>query len=555
MILPGLLTLLAATAPARDFNEERMLLDRRLETLRRILPDGPSPLADVAHVRQLAEAAKLLRVEVSAHPPVEAGARGDVVVDVLGFGRFVEVDRFFRSAALSHRLVDVESLTLTATPEDVIKLTAVVRVPFRPLRAPLPPPPDSSRARPTGVARPVVEAYYRDQALALAKSETIAALRRARRNPRLFLSELAAITRDRPVGLNFASVGEEFVVRGLGVGEGSMRALESRFEKGFFRVAEFLMARQGACHRFEVKGRVPVAGTDAELPLPAEDPFEQDDAPCRVDRDALRPVFIKAPSTKTPGQGLLTLRLRDVDYPDLFLVIHLLTGQGFLVDGDVTGRVSLDFNKVTATELLTALEKSGLDIQDTGPVRRVSLTKLLPARAAPAGGQPTASFALKRTEVREILAVMTDMDPALAALGPPGFLGRVSLWAKDVAVSDLRTTLLEAAGLTERFEEGRRMLSRTPGSDEVSQPVAGSAAERRLVLGPQELAVMEFELAGVASAGETWLAFAYSPTGVLGAYKPGDALADGILRSVDSTDAVLETDEGPIRLTVPPLPK
>jgi hypothetical protein len=59
----------------------------------------------------------------------------------------------------------------------------------------------------------------------------------------------------------------------------------------------------------------------------------------------------------------------------------------------------------------------------------------------------------------------------------------------------------------------------------------------------------------VASAGNTWFAVAYSPTGVLDAYKPGDALADGIVKSVDSTDAVLETDEGPIRLTVPPLPK
>ena len=556
MILPGLLALVAATAPARDFNEERMLLDRRLETLRRILPDGPSPLADVAHVRQLAEGAKLLRVEVTARPPVEAGARGDVAMDVLAFGRFAEVDRFFRSVALSHRLLDVESLTLTATPEDVIKLAAVVRAPFRPLRAPLPAPPDTGRPRPTGVARPVLEAYYRDQATALAKSETIASLRRTRRNPRLFLSELAAIARDRPVILSFASAGEDFVVRGLGVGEGSMRALESRFEKGFFRVTEFLMARQGACHRFEVKGRAPVVGADAELPLPAEDPFEQDDSPCRVDRDALRPVFIKSPSTKTPGQGPLTLRLRDVDYADVFRVIHLVTGQGFLVDGDVTGRVSLDFNKVTATELLTALEKSGgLDIQDSGPVRRVSLGRLPTARTAPSGGQPTASFALKRTEVREILAVMTDMDPALATLGPPGFLGRVSLWAKDVAVTDLRTTLLEAAALTEKFEEGRRVLSRISGPDEVPQPVAGSATERRLVLGPPELAAMEFELAGVASAGDSWLAFAYSPTGVLDAYKPGDALADAIVKSVDSTDAVLETDEGPIRLTVPPLPK
>jgi len=124
-----------------------------------------------------------------------------------------------------------------------------------------------------------------------------------------------------------------------------------------------------------------------------------------------------------------------------------------------------------------------------------------------------------------------------------------------VPVTDLRTSLLEAAGLVERIEEGRRLISRTAGSEEVLQPVAGSATERKLVMGPQELAVMEFELAGVASSGESWIAFAYSPTGALDAYKAGDSLADAVVKSVDSTDAVLETDEGPVRLTVPPLPR
>ncbi|HEX9202929.1 MAG TPA: hypothetical protein VF964_03120, partial [Vicinamibacteria bacterium] len=359
-MLLAVLALLAAQ-PARPFNEERLLLDRRLETLRRILPDGPTPTADQALVRELAEGAKLGRVSLLVRPPAEAGARGDVIVDVAAFGRFADVDRFFRRVALSARLIDVESLTLSATTEDVIKMAAVLRLPFRPAKAPLPAPPEV-RTRPTGVPRPALDAYYRDQALALAKSDTVVQLRRARRNPRLFLSELAAITRDRPVVLNFASLGEEFLVRGLAVGEGPLRVLQSRFERGFFRVAEFLMARQGACHRFEVRGRSPVAGTDAELPLPAEDPFDQDDAPCRADRDPARAVVVKAPSQKAPGKGPLTVRLREVDFADVFRVLHLLTAQGFLVDGDVTGRVSTDLSRLTLEEALIAIEKSGVDV-------------------------------------------------------------------------------------------------------------------------------------------------------------------------------------------------
>ena len=79
----------AAPAP---FAEERLLLDRRLETLRRILPDGPTASADVLVVRDLAEAARLARVEIQPRPPVESGARGEVVLDLTALGGY-EADR------------------------------------------------------------------------------------------------------------------------------------------------------------------------------------------------------------------------------------------------------------------------------------------------------------------------------------------------------------------------------------------------------------------------------------------------------------------------------
>ena len=553
-MLLALLALLAAV-PARPFYEERQLLDRRLETLRRILPDGPNPAADTALVKDLAEGAHLTVIEVKARPPLEAGLRGDVILDLAAQGRFADVERFFRQVALSPRLVDAESLTLTATPEDVLRVTAMLRVPYRPLKAPLPPPPEGLRSRLAGVPRPVADAYLRDQALALAKSEAIAALRRSRRNPRLFLSELAAVVRDRPVVLGYASLADEFLVRGLAVGEAQVRALESRLERGFFRISEFLMAKQGACHRFEVRGRSPVVGVEAELPLPTEDPFEQDDSPCRVDRDQGRTLVIKGPGTKGPPKGALSLRLRDVDFPDVFQVLHLVSGQAFVVDGDVSGRVSLDFTRVTLEEALAALEKAGIDASDAAPVRRVAQARAPARTPAAAGGTPRATFALKRAEVRDLLAVMTDMDPSLAALGPQGFLGRVSLWAKDLPVGDVRTAVLDAAGLSERTEEGRRILERGPGADDPVFPVAGAPPERRLVLRPQDLSVLEFELSGLAAAGDDWVALTYSPTGALNAYRAGDRLADGVIRSVDSTDLVIDTDDGPVRLAIAPLSK
>src|SRR5262245_24635564 len=198
MVLPLSLVLLAALGP-RSFPEERLLLDRRLETLRRILPDGANPAQDAAVVRELAESSHLAELNVTPRAPLETPSRGTVAVDVTAVASFADVDRFFRQVALSPRLIDVESLALTPTRGDRVRMAGVVRLPYRPLKAPLPPPPDGLRGALVGAAKPQAEAYLRDQSLAVDKSETIAELRRAKRNPRLFLSELAAVVRDRPV--------------------------------------------------------------------------------------------------------------------------------------------------------------------------------------------------------------------------------------------------------------------------------------------------------------------------------------------------------------------
>jgi hypothetical protein len=553
-VLSVLVGLLLVVPAGRPFSEERLLLDRRLETLRRILPDGSSASADIPHLRRLAEAAQLGRVEIEADSTAASGTRGESTYELTALGGYDEIDRFFREAALSHRLIDVESVTLASAPERVIQLSSTVRLPFWPPAARLPAPPESRR-RLSGVPRPTLEAYHRDQALALAKSQVIESWRRARRNPSLFLSELSAIVHERAVMLGYASLGESFTVRGLAVGEGTVQGLESRFERGFFRISDFLMAKQGACHRFEVHGTSPVAGPDVELPVPLDDPFVQDETPCRVDRDPAGRIVVAGPTptAKKPGNGPLTLRLRGVDFADVFQALSLVSGTGFVVDSDVTGRVGVDATRMTLDETLALLRrKARVAIEDSGRVRRVSRVGPGPRTHEPAGGD-SVSFSLKRADVRELLAVMTDIDPGLATLGPPGFLGRLSVWASGVPLLDLRAVVLDAVGLVEHIEEDRRVLERVTGSGQPPVPVAGSATERRLRLRPEDIAVLEFEVAGVASNGAGWLAFAYSPTGQLHAYRPGDRLFDAIVRSIESTDVVLETSEGPLRLALPPL--
>jgi hypothetical protein len=555
-VLSVLLGLLLIAPADRPFAEERLLLDRRLETLRRILPDGPFPIADTRHLRSLAEGAHLSAVEIRARSPETSGTRGEIAYDLKALGGYGEIDRFFGQVALSHRLIDVESLTLNSTPESVVQLATTLRLPFWPSTAPLPRPPEDARGRPKGVPRPTLDAFRADQARTLAKTQAIASWRRARRNPRLFLSELAAVVRDRPVVLGYASVHETFTVRGLSIGESTIRGLQSRFEQGFFRVSEFLMAKQGACHRFEVHGTSPVVGPEAELPLALNDPFVQDTIPCRVERDPPERLVVTGPrrTAKKPGDGPFTLRLRDVDFADVFRALSLISGQGFVVDADVLGRVDLEVTRVTLEEALELISrKTKVKIAEPGPVRRVSLTPPAPApTASGGGGDATVSFALKRAEVRELLALMTEIDPDLATLGPPGPLGRLSVWASGVALGELRRQVLAAVGLSERVEEGRRILERPTGSGGEPVPIAGGPEERRLTLGPEEVAVLEFDLTGVASGGAGWLAFAYSPSGQLHSYRVGDPLADALVRAIQSTDVLLETSEGPLRMGLSP---
>jgi hypothetical protein len=226
--------------------------------------------------------------------------------------------------------------------------------------------------------------------------------------------------------------------------------------------------------------------------------------------------------------------------------------QSYVVGEGALGRVSLEVTRATLEETLAAIRKAtGFEITEAGPLRVVSNGKVAPRRDAPAG--PPASFALKRADVRDLLAGMAEVDPSLAALGPPGFLGKVSVWTRDAPLFAVRAAVLDAAALTERIEEDRRVVERRTGASEAPVPVARSGPEPRLALRREELTVLEFQLAGVASAGEAFVAFAYSPTGRLYAYRAGDRLADGVVRAVESTDVSLETEEGPLRIALPPL--
>jgi hypothetical protein len=162
------------------------------------------------------------------------------------------------------------------------------------------------------------------------------------------------------------------------------------------------------------------------------------------------------------------------------------------------------------------------------------------------------SLTLKRAPVRDVLGIVAQAEPSLGASATPGTLGYVSVWARAVDVRALRARVLQSAGLVETVaEEGRRTVVRTTAPNEPAMPILPAASPRRLLLHAGDLSPDDFELAAVAGDSGSWRAFAYSPAGSLHRYIAGDRLTDTVVRSIEPTAAILETDDGPIWSRLP----
>jgi hypothetical protein len=110
--------------------------------------------------------------------------------------------------------------------------------------------------------------------------------------------------------------------------------------------------------------------------------------------------------------------------------------------------------------------------------------------------------------------------------------------------------VLTALRLSESREDGVRVLRRVEsgGTGETSPIVAPSGA--RPVLRAHDLAVEEMGLVGIGRSGGDTVAFVYSPLGEIVALRNGEALSDGTVGALDTSGLVLDTSEGPVRISL-----
>ena len=539
-------------APGRPFGEERQLLDRHLAQLSRALPDAPTPNEDAALLKQLATEAGLRNVEIGPPTITETGGLGQSRRNLLATATYPDADRFFRALQGSPRLVDVESVVLRAADFGV-RIEARLRLHHRAARAAATASldPAHARNRTRGASKEEAARFARDEQIALDKTIVLDDLRRGQTSPRLFLAETGSVFRDAAAALTFGSLDGDtgrFNLRGVVAGMGAADALERRLEGGFFRLREFSRARKEGCFEFEVVGESYRAGPEAALPLPVDEPFRPTEPFCRQDRD---PVALGVPGTtlRASGseQGGLTLRAVDTDLADVAAMIEALTHEAFVVAEDVRGRVNVDFAGASIDDAIKTLP---VHAERVGAVRLLrsatgSTLKAPEAEDTPPGGR--FSLRAKRPRGEDVLAALAEAEPSYAALGPSG-LSKLSVFARDAPINDVRRAALAALQLDETREENARVLRFHERAGEVG-PIAATTVAR-IIFRARDLTVEEMALAGIGRSADELVAFVYAPLGEIVALRLGDTLADGIIAGLDASGIQIDTAEGPVRISL-----
>ena len=115
-------------------------------------------------------------------------------------------------------------------------------------------------------------------------------------------------------------------------------------------------------------------------------------------------------------------------------------------------------------------------------------------------------------------------------------------------MSDVRRAALCALQLEETREETARVLKRPDRAGELGPIVAGPNGH--VVFRARDLAVEDLALAGIGRSTDELMAFVYSPLGEIVALRLGDTLADGVIAGLDSNGVMIDTSEGPVRISL-----
>jgi tetratricopeptide (TPR) repeat protein len=251
----------------------------------------------------------------------------------------------------------------------------------------------------------------------------------------------------------------------------------------------------------------------------------------------------------------VTLRLRGVPVGHAVAAVFKLTGQAYVLGGDVAARCDVELLDVPSHELERSLERAGFWLSARGPVRRVAAAaEPAPIRFSNAGDP--IPFQASGVDVREFLGLIEDVtgEPILAPTGP---LGTLSLFAEATPSADLLAAALAAVDLEHTRENGRLLVRRRRDAGALLLPLRagrhyghvpyreGERLPAARPAGIEGLRVGEVRLLGVLRRGREWSAMLESPSPFYGqTYAVGTRLYDAVLESIGSEAVVFRRDDG-----------
>jgi len=558
-------------------------LEPRMQVVRRLLPPAFEADATERQLRALAQASEMSALEVR-HVSSSATVR-------LADGRATPYERFYMEVAGSDRyndlgffldrldrlprIVELETLSLEAGPDDTVRFAARLAFPCMtgwpasPAPAPLVPPrPAGATAAPTDERR-AREDLLREYAKALergvdaareplrriqAEVAAIDEMRNARSPARFFaaLMRFDAKVDRRTLSLSRARFGTEVAIEGV-VGGGSARAaLGPALEEAGFTVDTLEIAPTGWCRTFALAARLrpreeSAGGRGIEV---GPSPFDHRAEPaCRATPQA------PAASIVARGTGGdLSVRLREADVVDVFRLLHELTPASFIVDADVKGRLNVDLERATLEEALAAMAPAGVTV-GPGPLRRVSRAGTRPSPASPprTGYTETSiSLSFKDAVLLDVLRLFEDVA-GRSAWTSPVVDGRVNVFFSEVPWDQALRAIAASAGMAavieaERIFVGPPAMAKAPwrsGAVEVRRATTtdGGSAWGRVTelskVGPEDLAPL-----GLAQREGAWKAVAYGPGRLLWILEPGVELLGARVQAVGPKGVTFEAADG-----------
>ena len=299
-------------------------------------------------------------------------------------------------------------------------------------------------------------------------------------------------------------------VKGIALGKAARTSIE--------RAATVQWSPAGECQSFT-----------ATAVLPTRDYEEHGFALKEIfDPRAASPCTAGAPPPRTKiavsnGSGNLTLHARDIDVVSLFRVLNdISASDGYVIASAVVGRVDVDADGATLSEILDALRTAHVAQISDGPLHIVCKSGCAPSKQSFKG--ELLSMSLTDAEVADVLqALGAAVAPAKLRI-PPGVGGTISIFATDLEWDRLFDAIVIAARNASAPARAPRIFT---------------------VRDAGKMSVDDVRLAALAGTAGSWHAYtrALGDAGMVVPITTDTALFDGRVESVDGDKVVLRTQD------------